>query len=184
MINLRKKFRKVDIVDHRANIKWRFYKFTNVTIFASLLKDYNPWVVKTVLPESFLKNHNVNCLTSRQPYNDNLWLFRAFALHLHGNDKLEKETSKISNLHLLNFEEKYPSKFQGVHMNDFAKVEDLLQLNNFSYDIDFVDGELIVELVCRTIQKKTAVSSFYVTTITFARPTTSTFIRNFPMQCL
>ena len=39
--------------------------------------------------EALLKNHNVNCLTfernTRQPYIDNLCLFRALALHLHGN---------------------------------------------------------------------------------------------------
>ena len=38
-------------------------------------------------------------------------------------------------------------------MNDIPKVEDLLQLNIFLYDIDFVDGELIGELARRSIQK-------------------------------
>ena len=60
----------------------------------------------TVLPEPFLKNHNVNCLTFErnisQPYNDNLCLLRAVALHLFGNDRLEEETSKIFNLFLNN----------------------------------------------------------------------------------
>ena len=55
----------------------------------------------TVLPEPLLRNGNVNCHTfvknMRQPYNDNLCLFRALALHLHGNEKLEEDTSKISN---------------------------------------------------------------------------------------
>ena len=50
-----------------------------------------------VLPEPNLKNHKVNSLTfernTRQPYNDNLCLFRAPALHFHGNEKLEEETS-------------------------------------------------------------------------------------------
>ena len=99
----------------------------------------------------------MNCLiierSTRQPYNDNLCLFRALPSHLHGNDKLEEETSKIFNLFLLNCEEGDPSKFQGVHMNDIPKVEDSLQLNIFLYDIDFVDGELTGELARRTIQK-------------------------------
>ena len=64
---------------------------------------------ETVLPEPLLKNHNVNCYTfgrnTLQPYNDNLCLFRALALHLHGNKKLKEETSKISNLFLNNSEE-------------------------------------------------------------------------------
>ena len=93
-----------------------------------------------------MKNHKVNCLTfernTRQPYNDSLCLFRALALYLHGNEKLEEETSKNFNLFLNNCGEGDPSKFQGVHMTDIPKVEDLLQLNIFLYDIDFVDGEL------------------------------------------
>ena len=43
--------------------------------------------IDAVLPEPLLKNHTVNCLTleenTRQPYKDNLCLFRALALHLH-----------------------------------------------------------------------------------------------------
>ena len=38
-------------------------------------------------------------------------------------------------------------------MTDFPKVEDLLQLNIFLFDIDFVDGKLIGELCRRSIQK-------------------------------
>ena len=73
-----------------------------MTIFASLLKDKPMGSKDTVLPEPLLRNHNENCLTvernTRQPYNENLCLFRALALHLHGNEKLEEETSKIFNL--------------------------------------------------------------------------------------
>ena len=38
-------------------------------------------------------------------------------------------------------------------MTDNPKVEKLLQLNIFHYDIDFVDGELIGEPARRSIQK-------------------------------
>ena len=137
-----------------------------------------PWVVKIVLPQTLLKNQNVICLTfernTRQPYNDNLCLFRALALQLHGNEKLEEETSKIFNLFLNNSGEGDPSKFQGVHMTDMPKVEEMLHLNIFLYDIDFKDGELIGELCRRSIQKFEKVSSFYATTTTFATSTTST----------
>ena len=37
-------------------------------------------------------------------------------------------------------------------MSDISKVEEMLQLNIFLYDIDFVDGELIGELARRSIQ--------------------------------
>ena len=161
MTNLKDRMQKMDIVDlctrERANTKWKFYKLTNLTIFASLLKDVPMGCKDTVLPEPLLRNCNVNCLNfernTRQPYNDNLCLFRALALHLHGNEKLEEETSKIFNLFLNNGEDGDVSNFQGVHLNGIPKVEDLLQLNIFLYDIDFVDGELIGELCRRSIQK-------------------------------
>ena len=161
MTNLKDRMQKMDIVDicnrERSNTKWKFYKLTNLTIFASLLKDVPRGCKDTVLPEPLFKNHNVNCLTferyARQHYNDNLCLFRALALHLHGNDKLEEETSKTFNLFLNNNGEGDPSKFHGVHMTDIPKVEEMLQLNIFLYYIDFVDGELIGELCRSSIQK-------------------------------
>ena len=120
----------------------------------------------------------MNCLTfernTLQPYNDNLCLFRPLALHLHGNEKLEEETSKIFILFLNNSEERDPSKFQAVHMADIAKVEQMLQLNIFLYDIDFVDGELIGELARKVFKSLKSASNLYDTTITFATSTTST----------
>ena len=99
----------------------------------------------------------MNCLTfekkTRKPYNDNLCLFRAVALHLFGNERLEEETSKNFNIFLDNCGEADPSKFQGVHMTAIPKVEERLQLNIFLYDIDCVNGELIGELARRSIQK-------------------------------
>ena len=161
MTNLKDRMQKTDFVDicsrERSNTMSKFYKLTNLTICVSLLKDVPMGCKDTVLPEPLLKNHNVNCLTfdrnTRQPYNDNLCLFIALALHLHGNGKLEEKTSKAFNLFLNNCGEGDQSKFQGVHMTDITKVEDLLQLNIFLYDIDFVDGELIGELCRRSIEK-------------------------------
>ena len=159
--NLKEKLQKMDIVDlctqERANTKWKFYKLTNLTVFAALFKDVPMGCKDALLPESLLRNCNVNCLTfernTRQPYDDNLCLFRALALHLHGNEKLEEETSKIFKLFLNNCGEADPSKFQGVHRTDIPKVEEMLQLNIFLYDIDFVDGQLIGELARKSIQK-------------------------------
>ena len=162
IVNLREKIQKMDNIDlctqQRANTKWKFYKLTNVTDFAALLKNIPMGCKDTVLPEPLLKNHYVNCLTfernTRQPYNDNLCLFRALALHLHGNDeKLEEETSKNFNLFLNNSEEGEVANFQGVHLNDIPKDEDLLQLNIFLYEIDFADGELTGEVARKSIQK-------------------------------
>ena len=159
MTNLKNRMQKLDIVDictrERANTKWNFYNNTNLTIFASLLKDVPMGCKDTVLTEPLLKSCNVNCLTSEkntlQHYNDNLCSFRALAIHLHGNKKLEEETSKIFNIFPIRSEERDVSKFQGVHLNDIPEVEDLLQLNILLYDIDFVDGKLIGELCRRSI---------------------------------
>ena len=161
MTNLKDRIQKMDIVDictrESANTKWKLYKPTNLTILASLLKDVRIGSNDTVLPEPLLKNHNVNCFTfernTSQPYNDNLCLVGALALHSHGIKKLEEETSRILIFFLNNSEEGNVSKFQGVHLNDIPKNEDLLQLKIFHYDIDFVDGEKIGELCRRSIQK-------------------------------
>ena len=151
----------MDTVDictrERTNTKWKFYKLTNLTIFASLLKDVPMGCKYTVLSEPLLKSHNVNCFAfarnTRQPYIDNLCLFRALALQLNGNKKLEEETSKSFKHFLKKSEDGDVSKFQGVHLNDIPKIEDLLQLNICLYDIDFVDGGLIGELCRRSFQK-------------------------------
>ena len=159
MTNLKDRMQKMDFVDHctreRVNTKWKFYRLTNLTIFASLFKHVPMGFKDTVSPEPLLRNSNVNCRTfernTRQLYNDNLCLFRA--LDLHGNEKLEDETSKIFNLFLNNSEEGVVSTFQGVQLNVIPKVDDFLHLNIFLYDIAFVDGELIGELCRRSIQK-------------------------------
>ena len=48
----------------------------------------------------------------RQPYKDNFCLFRALALHLHGNDKLEQETSNIFNFFSLAARKEIPQNFK------------------------------------------------------------------------
>ena len=187
IINLKEKLQKMDIVElctrERANTKWKFYKLTNLTVFVALLKDVPMGCKESVIPEPLLKNQNVNCLNfeknTRKPYNDNLCLFRAVALHLFGNERLEEETSKFFELFLINCGEADPSKFQNVHMTDIPKVEEQLQLNIFLYDIDFVNGELIGELARRSIQKLKRASNFYVTTITFVTSATLTPSSNF-----
>ena len=136
---------KIDVIEscsrERMNTKWRFYKLTNLTVFATLLKDVPLGCKNALLPEPLLKNCTINCLTyeenTRQPYNDNLCLFRA--LHLHGNQRLEEETSKIFNSFINKMDGLSPNQFKGVHMNDIPIVEDLLTLSILLYDIDIVD---------------------------------------------
>ena len=46
-----------------------------------------------------------------------------------------------------------PSQFHGVHNNDIPIVEDLLLLNFLLYDNHSVEGNIIGELVRRSVQK-------------------------------
>ena len=78
-------------------------------------------------------------------------LFRALALHLHGNEKLEEETCKLFNLYLEKRGGIEPATFQGVCVDDIPLVEDLIQFNIFLYDI--VDGSIVGELARRSVQK-------------------------------
>ena len=141
----------------RMNTKWRFYKITNLTVFAALLKDIPMGCKDAVLPEPLLRNGTINCFTfeenKRQPQKDNLCLFRALAPHMHGNQRLEEETSELFNLFINKKVGLRADQFQGVYMNDFPTVEDLLTFNILLYDIDIVDGNIVGELANRSLQK-------------------------------
>ena len=139
------------------NAKWRFYKLKNLTVFAALLKDVPMRCKNTVLPEPLPKNHTINSFTfeenTRQPYNDNLCVFRALALHLHGNQRLEVKTLKLFNLFINKMVGLSADEFQLVHMNDVPIVEDLLTLNMLLYDSDIVDGNIFGELARRSTKE-------------------------------
>ena len=161
MTKLKELVKKTDVIEsctkERSDTKWRFFKLTNLTIFAALLRDIPMGCKDAVLPECLLRNPSIYCFTfernTRQPYIDNLCLFRALALHLHGNERLEEETSKLFNLFLVNSTKPDPSKFQGVCMDDIPSVEDIVGINIFLYDIDLIDGAMVGELARRSIKK-------------------------------
>ena len=87
-----------------------------------------------VLPESLLRDPSINCLiyeqNTKKTYKDNLCLFRAPALHLHGNERPEEETSKLFNLFLINSTNPDPSNFQGVCRDDIPSVEHIVGIRN------------------------------------------------------
>ena len=152
---------KTDVIEscsrETMKTKWRSYKFTNLTVFAAIFKDVPMGSKNAVLPEPLLENHTVNCLTyeenTRQPYTDNLCLFRALAPHMHGTQRLEEETLKLFKLFINKKDGLSPNQFQGVHMNDIPTVKDLLTLNILLYNIDIVDGNIVGELARRSVQK-------------------------------
>ena len=161
LAKLRDFLNQTDVIEscsrERTNTKWRLYKLTNLTVFAALLKDVPMGCKNAVLPEPLLRIGTINCLTyeenTRQPHNDNLCLFRALALHLHGFQRLEEKTSKLFNLFINKVDGLSADQFQEVHMNDIPFVEDLLTLNIVLYDIDIVNGNIIGELARRSVQK-------------------------------
>ena len=161
MANLKKILKKTDVIEsctkERSNTKWRFFKLTNLTIFAALLRDIPMGCKDAVLPEPLLRNRSINCLTyeqnTKKPYKGNLCLFRALALHLHGDKRLEEEKSRLFNRFLVNSTNPDPPKFQGACMDDNPSVEDILGINIFIYDIDLIDGAMVGELARRSIEK-------------------------------
>ena len=147
---------KTDVIEscsrERMNTKWRLYKLTNLTVLAALLKGVPMGCKNAVLPELLLRNGTINCLKyTRQPYNDSLCLFRALALHLHGTQGLEEETSKLFILFINKNVGMSPDQFQRDHMNDIPFVEDITFIIVL-YDIDFVEGNNIGELGRRSMQ--------------------------------
>ena len=161
LANLKDFLNKTDVIEscsrERMNIKWRFYKLTYLTVFAALLKDVPMGRKNAVLPKPLLRNGTINCLTyeknTRQPTNDNLCLFRVLALHLHGTQRMEAETSNLFNLLIKKMDGLSPNRLQGVQMNDIPIVEDLITLNIVLYDIHIVDGNIMRELAWRGAQK-------------------------------
>ena len=152
---------KSDVIEfcsrERSNKKWRFYNLTNLTGFCCFTQRHTYGVQERSFPEPLQKNHTINCLTyeenTKQPYNNNLCLFRALGLHLHGNQRLEEEISKVFNLFNNKTNGLNADQFQGVHINDIPFLEYLLTLKILLYDKVIVDGNIIGELARRSVQK-------------------------------
>ena len=107
LIIIQGKVEKFDIVEQctqqRQNTKWRFKLILNVSIFAALQKNIPMGCLDSVLPEPLVRHTQVNCLLTgrnKQPYNDDLCLFRALTLYLHGYSYLDAHTSQLFNQNL------------------------------------------------------------------------------------
>ena len=102
LLNLQNENERLDLVEtctqERQNSKWRFTVITNVTVFVALLTNIPMGCTDSPLPEPLLRNLEVNCLVSNghnEPYNDNLCLFRAIAIHLFGSVDVELHGTEI-----------------------------------------------------------------------------------------
>ena len=67
MAKLKEILKKTDVIEsctkERSNTKWRFFKLTNLTIFAALLRDIPMGCKDAILPECLLRNPSISCLT-------------------------------------------------------------------------------------------------------------------------
>ena len=76
MSSLKDRMQKMDNVDicarEGASTEWNFYKLTNLTIFASVLKDVTVGCKDTFLPEPLLKNNKCELPYFRGKYKTNL----------------------------------------------------------------------------------------------------------------
>ena len=124
MAKLKEILNETDVIEscpkEMSHTKWKFFKLTNSTKFAALLKDLPMGCKRAVLPEFLLKNHTVTCLT----YEHQKTIQRQFLLlqrpcpPLAWKWEAQRKTSKLSNLFLINTTNPDPSKFQGVCMDD------------------------------------------------------------------
>ena len=80
MAILKEILKKTDVIEsctkERSNTKSRFFKITNPTIYAALLRDIPMGCKDAVLPDPLLKNHtSFALLTSRTPKNHTKTIF-------------------------------------------------------------------------------------------------------------
>ena len=159
LLNLQNKIEKLDLIEtctkEHQNSKWRFTIITNVTVFVALLTNIPMGCTDSPLPEPLLRNPEVNCLVSNghnEPYNDNLCLFRAIAIHLFGSVDVEPNATKIFHS-FVTASGCDPESFTGVSFDQIPIIEELIKQNIFIYDFDIEDGEIIGELFRRSVER-------------------------------
>ena len=162
----------------RAKIKLKFYKLKSAKIFAAILEEIPMGCKDTVIPDPLLNNLSVKCIAfekkNRKPYNDNLCLLRALALHLHGNERLEEEISNIIILFLQKTGEIDPANFRTVCVEDIAGADDIVQACFFLYNFDIMDGSMVGRLRGGVSGKTLTLCGYYVILATFATSPMST----------
>ena len=159
LLNIQNEIEKLDLIEtctqERQNSKWRFTVITNVTVFAALLTSIPIGRTDLPLPEPLLRNPEKNCLLSNghdEPYNDNLCLFRAIAIHLFGSVDVELQSIKIFH-NFVTASGCDPESFTGVSFDQTPIIEEQIKQNIFIYDFDIEHGEIIGELVRRSVER-------------------------------
>ena len=127
-----------------------------VHIFDALLKNVPMGCLDSVISEPILKNNQVNYLASdqntKQPYNKNLSLFRAIAVHLLGTTSHGASNAKIFFVFLEKLVSD-PKHFPGVSMDNLPIIEDVVEKNIFIYDINIEELISKFQHASATMQK-------------------------------
>ena len=163
-MNLQNEIEKLDLVEtctqERQNSKGRFTVITNVTVFVALLTNIPMGCTDSPLPQPLLRNPEINCLVSNclvsnghnEPYDDNLCLFRAIAIHLIRPVDVELHATEIIHI-FITASGCDPESFTGVSFDQIPIIEELIKQNIFIYDFDIEDGEIIGELLRRGVER-------------------------------
>ena len=76
IVELKEILKKNDVIEsctkERSNRRWRFFRVTNLTIIATLLRDITKGCKDALLPESLLRNLSINCFTYEQNTKKNI----------------------------------------------------------------------------------------------------------------
>ena len=131
--------------------KWQHLKLKNVTVFAVSLKNIPMGCINVVLPDLFVIEQFIHCVTCNQSTtvfkSDTFCFSKSLAILLHGDERLEKRTC---NFFLLFMKEKRNAKsatfFQGECMNDIQTAQDSFGINFILFDVDIVEGSYMGDL--------------------------------------
>ena len=123
-----------------VNTKWQFWKLTNVTVFAILLKNIPMGCRNALLPDHLLKERFNNCLTCNQKPCDILTFFKSLAIQLHRDKRSEERTCNVFKLYVKEKGKVESATFQGACLNDIQAAGETLGINISLYDVDTVDG--------------------------------------------
>ena len=175
LVKISKVLSKTGVVEaatkKQPDTKWKFYKLTNVTVFAALLEENLKGCEDALLPISLKKFHTGNCLiyeeNTRKLYNDNLCLFRALDFHLLGNGRIEEEISESFPIFLEKNGRTNQMIFQIVCKSDIPILEDLVEVSIFLYDVVFDDEALIESLPGAVLENGPTLFDNCRTTVTF-----------------
>ena len=107
MTKLKEILKKTDVIEsctkERSKTRWRFFKITNLTIFAALLRDIPTGCKDAVLPESLLKNHTVSFLTFEKKQGNLTMTIFASSEHLLSTCMEMRDSRKKHQSHSMSF---------------------------------------------------------------------------------